>query len=517
MLNNEELFERKLREVHKKIFSQTSPEIIFEELDILLEYSQKYFDEVEYFKKFTQIIDMLAKPKVLENQKYVDGFFKEYLNRYFDILKPDFFECYGLLFSKILKEKICISSVKIFVEIFKIIFPTLTKDFNDINFPLGTNVSLFQILKKTVPLIENALINSTSYNLFFNSKSRDKIAEFLFDYYKKNGKLSVWFPFSGLGIEPLMLSYIIHLFLENEKRITNPENFSFHCSDSNFNILEKGLESKNFEEYFIKIKNDFCKMSGINPKNVRTTIKNAGKKIVIYDKNLAVKNERIDKKVNFIFLNSSCFSYENTENFERIIDIISKYFPDVKIIMEIKKDFPLKIENFEINNLKHKEIIISEHVTKISDFHLNYVLFSIEKEFETKKEVFNFREFYKRHFEMTEDDLKKEIKNVKVEMFKTGLELLQFAEILSRAGLFSKSYEIIKKNFKSNYNKSYKILKKIIEKTKNSKLKLSAEKFMFNNKIIEKGFSAELLDGISEEIDKFYKKNSKQKNNEKWL
>ena len=172
----------------------------------------------------------------------------------------------------------------------------------------------------------------------------------------------------------------------------------------------------------------------------------------------------------------------------------------------------MKEITFDNNNIKKIKLLCSDFYSQDNkDYHIQYFAIYLENnKKEDIKKSGSLDKLYDNQKEFEIEDIKNELRSIEEKNISSHSDLYKYAEILSNAGFHSKSYEIIKKIYKSNYNKTDKILSNIIENTKNEKLKKSVVNFIKFNKIKESIFSEELFNAVKEEVDTYLKdKNTK--------
>jgi hypothetical protein len=528
---DEEIFEKKLKELNKSIFSSVENKSISADMDNLFTYISSKWHELEFFRKFDELINVVFIQRVLKERVYVDGFLKKYLNIYFETLKTDFYSSWGLVFSKILLTKNIETYPSIYSYLMKIIFPKLPKyEEEKLVFPIDDDVSLYDIINSWLPVIEDQVLYSSSYDLFLNSGFRNNLIMHLYGKYKRNKVLNIWFPFGGIGAEPLLFSYLLLLVIETDLGSGDPQNVFIHASDHNPYVIERGLSSGLFDELLVRVKDDFCTENGIKSKDLKTTIKQAKRKVSVYPADLIYKSDIIDKKNDTIIMNSLKLSDHANENvkFEKIINRVSQNLINSEVIYVMRNSEPLSADKFSIGNSMQIKSIDNEFVSLKNDWHLNMLSFDINETnsvgYEIRKKGnygnidLELNKLYESRLSAENADLKKKLIKINSSSLVKSGDKLKYAELLAISGYHSRSYEIIKKNYKSDYRMSYDIMQKILDASKNEKLNSRIGNFIKENQIKEKGFSGELLDAIVEEIDDFFKRNPNSiLNREKWL
>ncbi|OHD18891.1 MAG: hypothetical protein A2086_12985 [Spirochaetes bacterium GWD1_27_9] len=512
------IFEKLVKELHKKIFASEDTFLINKEIDYIYNFIKTKWKDLEFFKRFDSLIEVILIQRVLKDKEYTDTFLKKYLNIYFELLNLDFYNFWGVLFSKILKNKTSLIYPSIYVVIFKLVFEKESYSYEKSSFPLRDDISLYETLSFFTSKIEEIVVYSSSYNLFFNPKLRNPLILFLYEFYKTNKQLYVWFPLAGLSIEPVLFSYLLHLIIELDKNTTNPESLNFYGSDHSNFIVDKDKNTSFFEDSFLKVKKDFCFENGIDTKDIKTTLKDSKKKVLSFDFDFIYKTQIIDRKINFVIINSLKLSdFDNEkEKINKILKKIIEFKEEIGIILEIYSGFPLKEENIELPYTSNKKIISTVLISDFRDYYVSYLYFTINKN-NIQKEEKNIDILFNNYQSLKIEQLKEELKKFDLNSSFTKKETLMFAEILTYAGFHSRAYEILKKNYKVDFNYSYKILNKIQNESKNQKIVNSVSNFIKENKIKEKGFTGELLDAIIEEIDTYFKENPNSTIKNKWV
>ena len=524
MVLDDEIFEKKLNELIKHIYASNDEKDISTEVDNLYSFITKKWKGLDFFKKFDQIVNSVFIQRVLKEKNYTDGFLKKYLNIYFDLLKSDFYSCWGLIFAKILMTKNLGVYPSVFPYLFRLQYPKLPRNTidNDLLFPLEDDFSLYDTINLWLPVIEEQVEYSSSYSLFINTKLRNELVLHLYKKYKTVKKLSVWFPFGGIGIEPLLFVYIFMLVAEADTG--NPELSGFHviAGDHFTDITEKGISSGLFDDILIKVRDDFCLENGLKSGDLKTSIKNAKRKLVFHEADLIYKTEIPDKNIDTVIINSLKLSDNATalNKLKKVTNIFNSIKEDMEIIYEIKTPGLPSSGEIEIPNAKTANAISSDFISYKNDYHITFLSFIPESDAVKIPDNNNdtFESIYLSRNDLSSDELKKKISGIVMKQPVIPGEMLKYAEILAIAGNYSKSYDIVKKFFKHGYTKSYEILELTLSGSKNQKLNARIEKFIIDNKLKEKGFSGELLDAITEEIDEFLGRNPGfKKNKERWL
>ena len=96
-------------------------------------------------------------------------------------------------------------------------------------------------------------------------------------------------------------------------------------------------------------------------------------------------------------------------------------------------------------------------------------------------------------------------------------EQLVLSDIYCRAGYFSRAFAIVKNKYRVKPSASYRVLKSIIKHTKNEKLIEKCKRFIEDTELHISGFSAELVDVLNDEIDRFIDKTKITKHKDIWL
>lgn len=523
-MNNDNLFNLKLKSIHNNINTSKNEKDINEELDLLYDFIQSKYNDLEFFKKLDEIINEILNPEAIKNEYYAEGFVKKYLNIYFQKLKTDVYASWGLLFYKILCKKVNLEYSLIYSSIIKIYFKYLDIEYsiNDISFPISSEVKLFYIIDKFSPIFENLIIDSSSYNLLFNPLFRNKIILYLYDFYKKNSNLKIWFPCSGIGTEPLLFSLLLNLINELESNQDKMKNFKIFCSDANDILLEEGLRINPLNDLLLKTKSDFAGENNKNEKNIKTTIINSKKNLIIKKNDFLNTGKYIDEIFDVLIINSLKLSDINFFN-KKIIKRFNKLNEinrDIIIILEIKTIEKIDENNFSLNGYKPIAIIDSSFISeKNIDYFLSYLIFEIktQKDMKIDENDYSLANFYKKYDLISQKELKQAILKIDKNSIKTNKDNLIYAYLLAKASLFNKAYDITKNNYSTDYNFSFKILKTIIENCKNSKITKKVENFIEENEIKEKGFTSELFDAMIDGIEEYEIEEKKYDNKKKWL
>ncbi|HQB61158.1 MAG TPA: hypothetical protein PK899_05815, partial [Spirochaetota bacterium] len=215
-MDKNDLFDKQILNLRRKISSFDNYKDIEDEIDGIFNYIQNNWKELEFFTKFDILIEELLSERVTKDKIYCSTFLIKYLNIYIDLIKTDFYNSWGVIFSKILKFKLNFNFPEIYSYVLKFnagLFANIFKNV-DLAFPLERDLPLADIIREWKAVFEEIIANSSSYVLLFDAQTRNRIALYLYEYLKSNNSLSIWFPFAGIGIEPLLFSYIINLLVE---------------------------------------------------------------------------------------------------------------------------------------------------------------------------------------------------------------------------------------------------------------------------------------------------------------
>lgn len=508
-----EIIEKNLIKINNMIISSAESGDIDQSVSHLYNLIKEKYNDIEFFKIFDQIINLLSTPRVIKDKDYTENILKKYLILYYKMLDCDYFDEIAILFNKIIRNK-RISSYPI---IYKNIFQLISDDNNIDEQLINEHTNLSLIIGKYLPVIKDITEYSSSYTLYFNSKIRNELILFLYDFYSKNKELTIWFPFSGISVEPQIFSYLFHLVADLKKKKTSIKNFNIYVSDHTGKLLERGLRSNFFEHIFQKMKDDFCKINQIPPVEIKTSLTKAKKAITYENLDLIYKNEVLNKEINFVVINSlklSDLTFEKDKMF-KLLNKIHRTLNKSIVIIELISQFPIKETELNNDKIDKVKLICNDFYSKENiDYHIQYFAFYFKPISENTIEV-----------NISINDLFENYKNMDIEMIKKSLnlidtdlnissneEIFKYSEILAKAGFHSKSFSLIKKIYKSDYNKTYGLLNYIYSSTKNEKLKKSVDSFIITNRLRENAFSEELFFAIEEEIDVFL-----NDNDSKWL
>ncbi|HOJ63201.1 MAG TPA: hypothetical protein PLE45_02160 [Spirochaetota bacterium] len=487
-MNIEEIFVLKTKNIHKKIYANVDYSEIENDVDHLLSFIEKNYKDIEFLKKIEEVVNLLSIRVVIENKEYIDSFYKKILNYYSNLLKIDKNSFFALIFTIIIQNY---GYAGIF-EITRLILKFLLNEY-DIDIPIEEKESIYDIFSEIIQNLIKMSTKSSSYTLFKDSLIRNKIILYLYEYYKKNKRLNIFFRFAGIGIEPLMFSYTIRILyeIENGKEI---KNLNMYCYDEEKKITYF-LNSNLFEKIFLKLKESICLENDFKIKKLKTNLKIAKNDLIIINELKVLEN------IDFIILNNLSI----VENSENLLKEFS-FFKEGKIIIE-------KTEDTEIDKkiLYETGCKLLHELASNFDSQRNKVVKFLLLEKNSKKEIKNIKNNYedidKLFFEynrLNHSELKRKIDLIKI---RENSDYLKYAFLLCETGHHSKAFEIIKKYYELDYSLSYKIFRKIIQDTKNKKLKNSVEQFIKENKIIEKGFAADLIEAINDEIDEYFENN----------
>ncbi|HOV12892.1 MAG TPA: hypothetical protein PK771_01300 [Spirochaetota bacterium] len=497
-------FEKQLREIKNKINSYADYSEIEALIEYIINYTKPKLNEIDFFKKYDQIINVLTSTSAIKNQLYVEKLLKKYFINYLEYLKCDDYGGLAILFHKILRNKFFF----FYPIIYKYILQLINFDEELYDILTFDNNKLFGLISSKISFFEDIVEFSSSYCLFFNSKLRNQMVLNLFDYYKKNKKLYIWFPFSGISLEPQLFSYIFHLLFELDSNKTFINNFSIICSDHSNFLLENGYKSTLFNELFLKIKDDFSKENNLKIGSIKTNLAKSKKNIEIKKVDFIVKNEIPDIDIDYVFINSLKLSNLTYEK-ERILKLLNKLYQsnqEIKVILEILSSYFIKEIDFNSSLPIKSKLICSEFYSQENkDFHILYFEIHFEKNKSQNEEIINLSKLYDYYQSGDIKKLKSVIKNNLNIVLNTNDEKIKYAEILSSVGYHSRSFEMVKKHYTIDYNKSYYILNDILTHSKNEKLIKSVELFIKLKKIREKRFSEDIFKAVKDEIDNFLK------------
>lgn len=510
-MDKSDLFDKQILNLRRKISSFDNYEDIEGEIDGIYNYIKNNWKDLEFFSKFDILLDELLSERVTKDKIYCSTFLIKHLNIYIELIKTDFYNSWGIIFSKILKSKLNFYFPEIYSCVLKLNSGLFAKSFKNIDlaFPLDKDIPLVEIIREWKIIFEEVVINSSSYTVLFDVKTRNQIVFYLYQYLKKNNSLSIWAPFAGIGIEPLLFSYIINLLIEADGDKNLGTNLKIYCSDRQFDGLKKGFEQSSFQDIFNKIKKDFADQNGLDLKDFKTNIKTARRSIILEDFDLIYKGEILDKNLDFTLINSLKLSrsdeYRNKIN--RIFRNINSINPKVKFIYEVKSKFSLSWSELDID--RYDGELLTSNFNCFNDD--NYSLFFLTKEnlndsqTDEKNTDTCFIDIYAKKEKYSSKKLKKILNNNKYELSKKNT--LKLAELYASINLYSKAFSLVKENYEADYSFSYKILSNIRDKSKNNKLASSVERFIIDNKIKEMGFSSELVEAIAEEIEDYFDDN----------
>jgi len=515
MVNNDSVIEVYLKDLHKLIFANYDTNQITEKLNIIFSFIKKNYVKNELSEKLDNLINIILIPKVIEKKEYSNSFLLKYIKIYMDELSLESEYMLSFIFSKLLKEKSY--SKLILYYIIKLLEEPINKDFL-----LSIEKNLFyEFILKYKVILEDILLNSSTYQLFTDNKLRNNLILYLYEQYKENSGLNIWFPFAGTCIEPMLLSYIFHLICEIDGNEIS--RFNIIASDHSNNILENGYRSNIFEPIFEKMREDFCKENGISIKDIKTNRKKSNKRIHLENidflnaSSLPTFSKKFNKKIDIVIINSEKLSiYKN--NKKEIGQILKKIqnMGISKILFEIKSEFERDLYRLDYNSINQKKIAVKSF-SENEDLNVYYfdLLLNINKIAENNHNPDSFMNIYNNYKNYDKKKFKENLENFNLNSILNEEKLL-YGEILVHFGFFSRAYEIIKLNYKYNYTKSLELLKRIESETKNQKLKIIVRNFIKDKRIVEYGFSYDLIDSVLDGI-KEYNEQKKEYKNLKWL
>ena len=352
MLNNDTIIETHFKELHKLIFSDYDTKQITEKLDITFDFIKRNYTDTEFTEKLTELINIILIPKVMDKKEYCNSFLSKYIKIYMDELSLNGEYILSLILSKSSKKEQY--NKLVLYHIIKLIEEPKIEDFLS---SIENNL-FYEFISKYRIILYDILLNSSSYELLTNSKLRNKVILYLYKQYKENLSLNIWFPFAGACIEPMLISYILHLICEVDgKEISS---FNIIASDHNNKILQNGYKSNIFDSIFEKMKEDFCKENGISIKNIKTSKKKSNKKIHL--ENIDFLNTPtlpiLNKKIDIIIINSNKLSLykQNEKEIEQILEKIQN-MKISKVLFEIKEEFERDIYRFNYNSINKKILV----------------------------------------------------------------------------------------------------------------------------------------------------------------
>jgi hypothetical protein len=408
-------------------------------------------------------------------------------------------------------------------HVFRFIFPKLPKIFddNDLIFPLDDGISLYDVIGSWLAPVEDQVVYSSSYDLFINSKLRNELILHLYKKYKETKTLILWFPFAGIGAEPMLISYLLHLVAEADTGFADMPNFFIHCGDHCSFIAERSLSSQLFDELLIRTKEDFCSENGIRTGGIKTTIKQAKRKLGFVSDDLIYKLEAPDTDFDTVIINSLKLADNETENgkLQKIIDRLERCLRDIEVIYEVRSIEPLAYEQLPLKKSYEKKIISESFISLKTDRNLTLVSLKVcGCSNDENVHVETIDDILIDGTSPDKDVLKNRILKIKINDIYEPVDKLKYAKLLALSGYYSRSFDMIKKYYKSAYSLSYSIMQEILSGSKNEKLNARIENFISENKIREKGFSGELLDAITEEMEEYFKRNpGTMLKKEKWI
>lgn len=525
-MNIDKLIENKLKIIRQKIFSSANNSEIEKELDFVFIQIKNNYQELDFIKKFDQLISGIVIDRVLKDKNYVNGFFKKYINQYFCTMKADVYTAWGILFAKILSSKIKLKYPVVFANFFKIYWSKLPVLYSqeELVFPLEENIDLFEIIQSWKEVIDDLLANSSSYTLIFNSHIRNKLVLYLYDFYQKRGSLNIWFPFAGMGIEQLLISYIFNLIFELENNMPALKNFCILSSGMKDYLYEEGIKINPFKDLFSKTKEDFARENGIKVKDITITQKNARKKMIFSKTDFAFSGQIIDRNFEVIIINS--LKYSDVIFFQqkllKLFNKLSSLNKEILLILETQTNFKIELANFSIGNYKPVDLIDDIFISANNDYFLSYLVFKFQpeqsqEEDSTGEDETLFEQLRKKVNNLGAVELKKMLLKIDKKIIKTSKDYLSYALLLAKARLYNKAYDIVKNTYQDDYTQAYKVLVEIIDNCKNHKIVKRCENFIVEKQIKEQGFAAELLDAIVEEYDKFNDERRRKLEDRDWL
>lgn len=384
---------------------------------------------------------------------------------------------------------------------------------NDISFFENEDLHLYDMMSTNIKPIEDLLQNSSSYTLYTNLKIRNSLILYLYEIYKREKSLSIWFPFAGISIEPQLLSYIFNLINEINSNRGSLSNFKLYISDHSDKIVKNGFNSNLFNQTFVKIKESFCKDNGLNKDTLKTTISKAKKSIEIKDDDLIQNNQIIDESFDYVVINSlklSFIGYEK-ERIEKLLNRLFEHNNNLRVLIEVTSNYHIQKINLKTKHPLKSKLIISDFVSsQNSDLHIHYFEVTCEVKTDNKEnrvdtKGFDIDNLYNLSNGDNLDEIKEVIKSNPKPNFRSNGDKIKYAAILSKVGYHRRAFEVVKEIYNSNPKKDIdlllKILNEVASKTKNDKLNKSVKLFIKTNRLKDRSFSNEIIGAIKEELD----------------
>ena len=509
MQSKNSLCQLKLKQIEKsfstKMIQTAENDHITELINDYFQFIQDNYNEIMTFEKLDQLLEFLIYQYYKNENLNINSVFIPLLNNYIKKLNIDSCTAWGLVLFKLLKSELDLHYPSAYACYLQNHFQINSQLRPDLIFPLDPGFHLHLCLQELISRIMPSLIFSCSYHIVFHNSVRTLMIRYLYNYYLKNRRLNIWFPFPGLGLEPLMVSYNFLLIYEQNYK-EKPSAFSLYLTDNEQNLAELNMNYANNLNIFKQLKSAFCRENKIIEKKLKTSLKTAKQKI-----HLLNKTEKIEKKLDFIFI-----GYQLSNKKPDYLDYIAKKITDLektvhnptKVIIEFQTKFKQDWHTIEINNYPIKKVIFDDFLSKQNDIHLVYLEIELTSQNQKiSKQSFNIEELINGKDTINKKNLKNILKSINEKEIKNSNQLFKLCSLYVQSCFYKKGWNILKNIYQTDYNKTYELLSKILNNCKNEKLNKKILNFIKQTKLKETAFNAELLDAIKNEIDDYFAEN----------
>lgn len=505
-MDKNKLFTDKLYAIRRLIYGGTDCKVVGGELDQLYHWLQGKYSGLDLFKRIDEVADELLSERVLRDESYTESFLKDFLNFYFSKVETELYDAWGIVFAKIFSGERAVIYPGIYAAFFRIYLQQLPElyEVDELIFPLSRELNLFKLFGSWKPVIEEIFFHSSTYTLLFDSLLRNSLVLYLYEQYKEEKPLNIWFPFAGNGIEPLLISYLLHLIHEVESGEKRFKKLAIFCSDHTPELLKRGLNLGPLDNFIGRTKEDFAHENGLKLKEIGASRGAAKRVLHLVEADFEGTLKLPADSFSIVIINS--VKYSGREMIERLFDHFRELNRDLQLIVELESESEPELKDFNFGGQRAVELLGSRFVSgERRDYYQSYLRFELYADTEpVEVKEDSLEELFRIGPTLDKRELKARLEGLDKSCLRESLSYLHYASLLARAKMFKRSYELIRDHYEADYNLSYKSLKAIIRYCKNEKIVKRVETFIIEKQIKEKGFSAELLDAISGEIDRFY-------------
>ena len=504
MNKKEEIFFSQLKNLRRSIHADISQSGVF--VCDMLDYIASHIAEQERAEYCGMMLNELLCDDVIDNAQLCQSSLLPAINAYRAAAVSDRTdtEVWVDIFERYIGAKTGCHHPIVYADILRI----CRSDFHqacseNVSLPLSEDVNLSNVMKQWRTLFERFLQDGSSWTLLRDADCRNALARFLCSQAESHPAepLRIVFPFSGTGIEPLLLAYTVSLM--SEAMSGHPAEMKLVLlGDPAGPLRSMNPNDTNYDETFLNLKKTFCEQNHIKIKDVKTTLKAVKRKITV----MTAEEWRIREQSQMTRgQNQMTRGHAPLSSDFAVIN-----FPDGDIIGDFE-NIILECSGRDIPKLyESKSVIISsfdkEHECEVKFIHC------VRKNMpeQTAAEGTNrespkgnyIEQLYAVRHSFSPKEMKKKL--AVGDYIVSEKQMIQYAELLAMSAQYGKAFQVIRQHFESDYDKSYQLLQEMLLQCKNNKINEAINRFIVEKEMKPNGFGEAMLEAVIDGIEDYF-------------